>query len=259
MWMKDFVYVEPSTLEEVVEFLEQHGEESKILAGGCSLVLLMKHGFVTPDYVVGIRNIPGLNSVEHENGHLRIGAMVTHRVIELSEEIKAFQPMPPEMPASIGQVQVRNLGTIGGNICHGEYRADPPAAMVALDAKVELSSTREVRTVAVEDFISDYYTTDKQSDEYSPTFSAGLLNGTADFASQSYPFLFTVFSVFVALHHGATGLYSHSYHFAVKHYTIAQWNLTILRIVSAFSMMVFRIRSKACSSASMVDHMQFRR
>jgi carbon-monoxide dehydrogenase medium subunit len=163
--MKDFVYVEPSTVEEALEFLGQHGDESKILGGGCSLVLLMKHGFVSPDYVVGIGKIPSLNSVKHEKGHLRIGATVTHRVIELSDEIKAVQPMLPEMAACIGQVQVRNLGTIGGNICHGEYRADPPAAMVALDAKVELSSTRGVRTVAVEDFISDYYTTDKQSDE----------------------------------------------------------------------------------------------
>jgi aerobic carbon-monoxide dehydrogenase medium subunit len=163
--MNNFTYVEPSTMEEALEFLKEHGDESKILGGGCSLVLLLKEGFVTPDYVVSLRKIPGLQSVTHEHGHLRIGAMVPHRVLEVSDEIKAIQPMLSEMAACIGQVQVRNLGTIGGNLCHAEYRADPPAAMVALDATVELTSTGGARTIAVEDLIRDYYTTDIRSNE----------------------------------------------------------------------------------------------
>jgi carbon-monoxide dehydrogenase medium subunit len=163
--MTNFTYIEPSTMEEALEFLEQHGDESKILAGGCSLVLLLKHGFVAPEYVVSIRKIPGLQSVKHENGQLRIGAMVAHRVLELSDEIKMVQPMLPEMASCIGQVQVRNLGTIGGNLCHAEYRADPPAAMVALNAKVELASKTGTRTVPVSEFINDYYLTNIESDE----------------------------------------------------------------------------------------------
>ncbi len=163
--MKDFTYVEPSTMEESLGFLEEHGEESKILAGGCSLVLLLKYGFLTPKYVVSLRKIPALDSVKHENGRLRIGAMVVHRVVELSDEIKMVQPMLSEMASRIGQVQVRNLGTIGGNLCHAEYRADPPAAMVALDAKVELTSKRGTRNVLVNEFINDYYQTTIQPDE----------------------------------------------------------------------------------------------
>ena len=130
--MKEFIYVEPSTMEEALEFLEQYGEESKMLAGGCSLVLLLKYGFIAPDYVVSIRKIPGLESVKHRNGQLRIGAMVAHRMLELSDEIRMVQPMISEMASCIGQIQVRNLGTIGGNLCHAEYRADPPAALAAL-------------------------------------------------------------------------------------------------------------------------------
>ena len=163
--MKDFIYVEPSTMEEAIEFLEQHGDESKILGGGCSLVVLLKHGLIAPDYLVSVRKIPGLDFIKHEGGQLRIGAMVTHRVLELSHEIKMIQPMLSEMASCIGQIQVRNLGTIGGNLCHAEYRADPPAALAALDAKVELTSKRGTRTVAVDEFISDYYLTNIQSDE----------------------------------------------------------------------------------------------
>jgi carbon-monoxide dehydrogenase medium subunit len=163
--MKNFTYIEPSTMEEALDFLDHHGDESKILGGGCSLVLLLKHGFVAPEYVVSLRKIPGLQSVQHAVGALHIGAMVPHRVLEVSDDIKKVQPLLSEMAACIGQVQVRNLGTIGGNLCHGEYRADPPAAMVALDAVVELTSKKGTRTLPVEEFIIDYYQTGIEPDE----------------------------------------------------------------------------------------------
>lgn len=163
--MKDFIYVETDTIEETYEFLEQHGDECKILGGGCSLVILLKQGLIVPEYLVSIGRIAGLDSIDHQNGELRIGAMVTHRVLELSTEIKRIQPMLSEMASCIGQVQVRNLGTIGGNLCHAEYRADPPAALAALNAKVVLTSSVGTRTLAVEDFIKDYYLTDIRSNE----------------------------------------------------------------------------------------------
>ena len=95
--MKDFTYIEPLTLAEALDFLAEHGDESGILGGGCSLILLLKYGFVAPGYVVSLRKSPGLQSVTHEDGQPRIGAMVTHRVLELSDEIKAVQPAIPEM------------------------------------------------------------------------------------------------------------------------------------------------------------------
>ena len=157
--MKDFIFVEPTTVHEALDFLEQKGEESKILAGGCSLTILLKNGLIDPKYVVSIEKLPGLDSLKHENSQLRIGSLVPHRVIELSGLIKTHQPMLSQMASCIGQVQVRNLGTLGGNLCHAEHRADPPAALLALGAKVVLASKTGDRTLTMDNFVEDYYQT----------------------------------------------------------------------------------------------------
>ncbi len=157
--------MEITTLEEAHDFLKHHGDESKILGGGCSLAILVKQGLIAPEYLVSISRIAGLDSINHEDGQLRIGVMITHRTLELSKEVNRIQPMLSEMASYIGQVQVRNLGTIGGNLCHAEYRADPPAPLVALGAKVVLTSAVETRTMTVDDFIQDFYVTQIRPDE----------------------------------------------------------------------------------------------
>ena len=157
--MKDFEYLQPTTIQEACSMLSEHGSEAKVMAGGVSLLTLMKQKLVQPRYVVSLDGIPKLRYINLDNGGLRIGALTTHRAIEKSASLAEKWPILTEMASDIGSVQVRNLGTLGGNICHAEPASDPPAVLVALDAAVKLVSSSGERVVPVEEFMVDFYET----------------------------------------------------------------------------------------------------
>lgn len=152
-----FEYVSPATLEEALELAG--GDGVKLLAGGMSLVPLIKLRLATPSVVVDLGRINGLRYIREEGGRIRIGAMTTHWEIESSPLLRTKCPLLAETAATIGDVQVRNLGTIGGSIVHADPAADYPAALCALEARVRLRSRSGERTVGISDFLVDVFTT----------------------------------------------------------------------------------------------------
>lgn len=154
-----FEYHVPKSLDEALRLLDQHGDEAKVLAGGHSLLPLMKLRLAAPRYVVDIGRIKQLDYIRERNGSIAIGALATHAAIESSALLKAKCPLLAETAAEIGDIQVRNRGTIGGSLAHADPAADYPAAILALEAEIVASSTTEERTIAAADFFVDLLTT----------------------------------------------------------------------------------------------------
>jgi aerobic carbon-monoxide dehydrogenase medium subunit len=160
---QEFEYSAPATLKEALGLLKSG--EAKILAGGMSLVPLMKLRLATPEHVVDLGRIPGLNEIREEGGSIKIGAMATHYQIESSPVLRGRSPLLAEAASNIGDVQVRNMGTIGGSIAHADPAADYPASLFALEAKVHIAGASSDRTVSVDDFFQDTFTTAVQPGE----------------------------------------------------------------------------------------------
>lgn len=154
---QEFEYTAPATLTEALSLVE--GGDRKILAGGMSLVPLMKLRLAAPAEVIDIARIPGLRGVAEKDGGVCIGATTTHHEIETSPVIRAKCPLLAETASHIGDVQVRNMGTMGGSVAHADPAADYPAALVALEARFRLASAKSERTVAATDFFLDAFTT----------------------------------------------------------------------------------------------------
>jgi aerobic carbon-monoxide dehydrogenase medium subunit len=154
---QNFDYASPANLQEALSMLA--GGNAKVLAGGMSLIPLMKLRLAAPERVVDISRIPGLNYIREEAGAIHVGAMTTHYEVESSPLLRGKCPLLAETASNIGDVQVRNMGTIGGSIAHADPAADYPAALCALEAKVRLLSARTDRTLAIGDFLVDTMTT----------------------------------------------------------------------------------------------------
>jgi carbon-monoxide dehydrogenase medium subunit len=145
-------YLEPETVDEALDLLAEHGDGAKVIAGGQSLLLLMRERLVDVDALIGLRGIPALREIE-VNGGARVGAMVTHSAVERDERIAARWPLLQAAEAAVSTLQVRNRGTLCGNVAHAFPTADPPAALVASDASIHVASRAGgERTVAAEDF-----------------------------------------------------------------------------------------------------------
>lgn len=153
-----FDYVRANTLNEALNLLAQN-EDAKILAGGHSLIPAMKLRLAMPPLLVDIARIKELSYVREEEGQIRIGAMTSHYQIESSDLLKKICPLLPECAGHIGDVQVRNKGTIGGSVAHSDPAGDWPAAVIALKAEIVLASKNGDRTVKADDFFVDLLTT----------------------------------------------------------------------------------------------------
>ena len=160
-----FDYVAPATLNEAVGLLTQHRDDAKILAGGHSLIPAMKLRLAQPALLIDIGRIKDLAYINEDGGQIRIGAMTTHYEIESSARLKEICPLLPECAASIGDVQVRNKGTIGGSLAHADPSADWPAAILALDAEMIAVSAQGERSIRAEDFFVDMLTTALEQNE----------------------------------------------------------------------------------------------
>jgi aerobic carbon-monoxide dehydrogenase medium subunit len=153
-----FDYVRPATLDEALGLLAKHGDDAKVLAGGHSLIPAMKLRLSQPKVVVDIARIGNLRSISERDGKIAIGALTTHYDIESSDLLVRSCPLLPEVAAKIGDVQVRNKGTIGGSCVHADPAADWPAAMLALDAEFEIAGLGGNRTVQAKDFFVEILT-----------------------------------------------------------------------------------------------------
>ena len=154
-----FDYQAPATLDEAIALLGQHPDEAKILAGGHSLIPAMKLRLAQPQLLIDIGRISGLSYVKEEAGQIRIGAMTTHYEIEASARLKEICPLLPDCAAQIGDVQVRNKGTIGGSLAHSDPAGDWPAAIIALRAEMVTIGPGGERVISADDFFVDFLTT----------------------------------------------------------------------------------------------------
>jgi aerobic carbon-monoxide dehydrogenase medium subunit len=153
-----FDYVRPATLDEALGLLAKHGDDAKVLAGGHSLIPAMKLRLSQPKVVVDIGRIGNLRSIAQRDGKIAIGALTTHYGIQSSDLLARSCPLLPEVAATIGDVQVRNKGTIGGSCVHADPAGDWPAAMLALEAEFEIVGPGGNRTVQAKDFFIEILT-----------------------------------------------------------------------------------------------------
>jgi len=151
----EFDYVAPESLDQAIAELQRNGEDAKLLAGGHSLIPLMKLRLATPTMLVDLRKVPGLHSVDRQDGHWRIGALTTHATLERTPELGLVSAAA----ATIADPQVRNRGTIGGSLAHGDSASDLPAVLLACDGEVTLQGPNGQRTVAAADLFKDYLET----------------------------------------------------------------------------------------------------
>jgi carbon-monoxide dehydrogenase medium subunit len=164
MYPRSFRYYAPSTLAKATEFLAEHPEDAKLLAGGQSLIPMMKLRLSSPAYIVDINRLPGLSYIKVDGGMLRIGALTRHSEIEHSPIVKEKLPILSEVASQIADQQVRNLGTVAGSICHADPAADWPAATLALDSVFELTGA-STRTVIAPDFFKGPFETALEAGE----------------------------------------------------------------------------------------------
>jgi carbon-monoxide dehydrogenase medium subunit len=154
-----FDYIAPQSLDEAVRALAAHGEEAKLLAGGHSLLPLLKLRLANPKLLIDLGRIPGLSDIGQEDDKIVIGALATHYQIESSKLLAAKCPLLPQTARAIGDVQVRNRGTIGGSLIHADPSADWPAAILALGSDLKLSGPNGERRIAAEKFFLGTMTT----------------------------------------------------------------------------------------------------
>lgn len=160
-----FDYKRASSIEEAVGLLKEADGEGRLLAGGHSLIPLMKLRLSEPGVLIDIASVPGIDGISEAGGEVTIGAAATHHDVEVSDLLREHAPVVAEAAAEIGDVQVRNRGTLGGSLAHSDPASDQPAVMVALGAQIDITGSGGARSVSAEDFFQDLFTVDLAEDE----------------------------------------------------------------------------------------------
>src|SRR5437588_8710090 len=161
----NFDYIAARTLDEAISLLATHKEDAKILAGGHSLLAAMKLRLMQPKVLIDLSRIKDLAYIREEGGQLRIGAMAAHLQHETSDLLRRACPLLPETASHLGDMQVRNKGTIGGSLVHSDPAADWPASILALDAELVAKSAKGDRIIKASEFFVETLTTALQPGE----------------------------------------------------------------------------------------------
>ena len=155
-----FDYQEPTTLKKAFSLMEKFGDEARVIAGGTSLIIMMRQRLLTPKVIISLSRISKFDRITYNvRDGLKIGAGARHRDIELSAAVKKHYPLLHETFRKVAQPRIRNMGTIGGNLAAGDPLTDPGASLIALDANVTLTSSKGKRTLPLDEFFIDYYQT----------------------------------------------------------------------------------------------------
>jgi carbon-monoxide dehydrogenase medium subunit len=160
-----FDYQRPSTIAETLSLLDQHGEEAKVLAGGMSLIPLMKLRFAAPASLVDINDLPDMDGITESDGWLRIGALVRHHDVERSDVIHARYPTLAAAAPLISDPLIRNRGTVAGSLAHADPAGDWGSVMLAVGAEVAVKSSSGERVVPIGEFLVDTFTTALEPNE----------------------------------------------------------------------------------------------
>jgi carbon-monoxide dehydrogenase medium subunit len=161
-----FEYVRASSVSDVLALLAEHGEDAKLLAGGHSLLPMMKLRLASPAVLVDIARVPGLAGISVDGDDLMIGACTRHAAVAGSADVLADAPLLARAAGLVGDPQVRHRGTIGGSLVHADPAADLPMAALALDARLEVTGANGARTVPVDEFFQGFFETAVRADEF---------------------------------------------------------------------------------------------
>ena len=159
MTIRSFDLLQPRSLAEASKLLVQHGDEARPIAGGTTLIILMKQRAVHYPCLVDLHSIPGLDQISVESDGIRIGALATHRTVECSPAIRNSIPLIADAFGTIGNVRVRQTASVGGNLAHADYRLDPPPALLVLGAAVTVFGPNGSRTIPLKEFFRGMYET----------------------------------------------------------------------------------------------------
>jgi carbon-monoxide dehydrogenase medium subunit len=169
-----FEYFSPRTVDEALELLQRHGDDAKILAGGQSLLPMMKLRIASPRYLIDVNRVDGLSGLRREGDRLVIGALCRHADIAASPIVREHLPIMLDAANQTADVQVRNRGTVAGSLAHADPAGDWPAALMALDTTVTIAGRGGSRTIPLADFIVDAYTTRLGAGEMVTQVSVGI-------------------------------------------------------------------------------------
>lgn len=165
MYPASFEYHTASSVQDALAMLAQYGDDAKILAGGHSLIPVMKLRFAAPAHLIDIARIPALSAITDGGNAVHVGATARHADVVSSAVIKAKAPLLSEVASHIGDPLIRNMGTIGGSLAHADPAADLPAAMLALGATLVATGAAGARQIAADDFFTDVFTSALRPDE----------------------------------------------------------------------------------------------
>src|SRR6266446_477839 len=157
--MRRFEILEPKSIQEACGILSEK-EDVKLIAGGTALLIVIKHGLFVPKTLINLKKIKGAGGITYSpNDGLRVGGLATIYDIESAPSVLQHYPLLAQACHVVANIRIRNLATIGGNLAHGDYQSDPPTVLMALDARVELTSRQGLREVALADFLLGPYET----------------------------------------------------------------------------------------------------
>jgi carbon-monoxide dehydrogenase medium subunit len=155
----------PDTLDAAIELLQRYGEDARIVAGSTAVTIMIRQRLIAPAALVAIAGIAGLSGIRRVDGHLEIGALTTHREVELSPLVRETIPVLAETFGVVANVRVRNVATVGGVLAEADYASDPPAVLLALDAEIVARGPSGERTIPIASFFRAFYETALAPDE----------------------------------------------------------------------------------------------
>ena len=159
MTIRSFELLQPRSVDEAIELLVKHGDEARPIGGGTTLIILMKQRALHYPYLVDLQSVSGLDQISRESDGVRIGALATHRSVELSPLIRQEFPAVAEAFSKIGNVRVRQTASVGGNLAHADYRLDPPPPLLVLGTVVNVTGPNGSRSIPIKDFFRGLYET----------------------------------------------------------------------------------------------------
>lgn len=159
MTIRSFELLQPRSVDEAIKLLAKHGDDARPIGGGTTLIILMKQRALHYPYLVDLQSVSGLDQISRESDGVRIGALATHRSVELSPPIRQSFPVVAEAFSKIGNVRVRQTASVGGNLAHADYRLDPPPPLLVLGTVVNALGPNGSRSIPIKDFFRGLYET----------------------------------------------------------------------------------------------------
>lgn len=163
--LRPFRVLDPKSIADASAELRKYGEDAKVYAGGSELLLLIRQGFVQYDYLVNVKGIPELSKLKWDGNSLQIGSNVTHGQMERSAEVREHFPMLQNAESLVANIRVRNIGTLGGNLCFGDPHSDPATALLVYNTQAKIAKKDAARSISLDEFFVGLYETALEPDE----------------------------------------------------------------------------------------------